>query len=293
MAREEKTLEARIADLELEVERLTRRGRSEEARLDENLRRFGIRGTRGAARLDRNGLQLRQGGNYSQEDAGMITWLPEFAADVNNTPAVPGAVMFSIIDLSGTDTVTSYFTYAMDMQEYMNELTLTSSATGGFEQFVEIAAAAIDVAWTARTANGNQSKISMVAGSGSNAIQILTDTLTFQGSWHVDTDSVLSPTQLTGNVNNYAPTGHLTALVMRLSSDASRDITGIANGTVASRVLYLVNVGAQNIVLKDESASSTEANRFALKGDITIAPDGGVHLIYDNTTDRWRCVGTY
>jgi hypothetical protein len=85
-----------------------------------------------------------------------------------------------------------------------------------------------------------------------------------------------------------------------VSSDASRDITGIvktaisdSDSTGTQPILILLNVGAQNIVLKDESVSSAEANRFALKADITLAPDGGAILVYDSDNSRWRCAGTY
>lgn len=106
----------------------------------------------------------------------------------------------------------------------------------------------------------------------------------------------LSPTQITANQNDYNPTyGGLThewATVLRLTSDASRDITGLAYKHGAE-TLFVVNVGSNNIVLKDESASSTAANRFALNGDITLAPDNSAILWYDSTSTRWRCMARY
>jgi len=122
----------------------------------------------------------------------------------------------------------------------------------------------------------------------------------FMGLWvyqgGLQFDSSMSPAQITANVNDYSPSGsspsYNAASALRLSSDASRDITGMAGG-LAGRVLLIFNVGSFNIVLKDESASSTAANRFALKADITLAPDGSALLWYDSTTSRWRCAGTY
>lgn len=99
----------------------------------------------------------------------------------------------------------------------------------------------------------------------------------------------LTPSQITSNQNNYDPNGLATASSLRLSTDASRDITGIARGS-DGRILLIHNIGSQNIVLKDESGSSTAANRFALNGDVTIAPDVSVELQYDSTSSRWRCV---
>jgi len=103
--------------------------------------------------------------------------------------------------------------------------------------------------------------------------------------------SALSPAQITANQNDYAPTGHATANVVRLSSDASRDITGLA-GVAAGRAVILVNIGAQPIVLKSASSSSTAANRFALSGDYTLAADTAAWLLYDSTSSRWRLVAT-
>lgn len=100
----------------------------------------------------------------------------------------------------------------------------------------------------------------------------------------------ISPSQITSNQNDYSPTGLSTASVLRLSTDASRDITGLAGGS-DGRLLLLHNVGAQNIVLKDESASSTAGNRFALSADVTLAGDQSTLLQYDSTSSRWRVIG--
>lgn len=98
----------------------------------------------------------------------------------------------------------------------------------------------------------------------------------------------ISPTQLTASVNDY-DVGD--SPVVRLSSDASRDVTGLKNGT-HGRLLLIINVGGQNIVLKDESASSVAANRFALHGsaDLTLNAEDSVLVWYDVASLRWRDV---
>jgi hypothetical protein len=100
----------------------------------------------------------------------------------------------------------------------------------------------------------------------------------------------ISPAQITADQDDYNPTGLSTASVLRLSADAPRNITGLQGGS-DGRVLIVMNVGAQNIVLKDDSASSTAANRFALTADITMTPDMSVILLYDSTSSRWRASG--
>lgn len=96
----------------------------------------------------------------------------------------------------------------------------------------------------------------------------------------------ITPTGLTGNVNDYAPPGISLAIVLRLSSDASRTITGVTAGT-AGRVLKLLNVGANNILLTDASGSSTAANRFSFGASITLKPGESVVIWYDATQSRW------
>jgi|GEM_PF-1537138 len=99
----------------------------------------------------------------------------------------------------------------------------------------------------------------------------------------------ISPAQITADQNDYAPTGFATASTLRLSTDASRNITGLAGG--ADGLIKLIhNIGSFNIVLKDESASSTAANRFALNADVTIAADQMALLQYDSISSRWRVI---
>ncbi len=107
---------------------------------------------------------------------------------------------------------------------------------------------------------------------------------------------VISPSQITSNQNDYNPTGIASASVLNLSSDASRSVSGLASGA-EGRVVGILNTGSQTILLLNESASSTAANRFALGGDIAIAAKQAALLRYDGTASRWyaiaRPVGRY
>ena len=103
----------------------------------------------------------------------------------------------------------------------------------------------------------------------------------------------ISPAELTANTDDWNPTDLNISSVIRVSTDASRDLTGIVPASPDDgRVLIIHNIGAQNLVLKDASGSSTAANRFALSGDITLAGDDAVTLQYDTTTNRWRAIGS-
>lgn len=97
----------------------------------------------------------------------------------------------------------------------------------------------------------------------------------------------LTPAQITSNQNNYAPG---VARFYRLSTDASRDITGLSISQVDGQEFEIWNVGSNNLVLKHQDAASTAANRFICTGaaDITLAADEIALARYDSTTARFR-----
>jgi hypothetical protein len=102
----------------------------------------------------------------------------------------------------------------------------------------------------------------------------------------------ISPTQIAANQNDYNPTGLSTASVLRLNSDASRNITGIQGGA-DGRLITIFNVGSNNIVLQDANASSSAANRFAFGMDVTLGANQSISLIYDATSARWRSISLF
>ena len=98
---------------------------------------------------------------------------------------------------------------------------------------------------------------------------------------------VQTPTQWTANTNDFALADATN--ILRPSTDASRDLTGLAGGR-AGRRLQLFNIGSFDLVLKND-VTSTAANRFLLGADLTIGTNEGVVLWYDSATSggRWRC----
>lgn len=100
-------------------------------------------------------------------------------------------------------------------------------------------------------------------------------------------DGAVSPAQITSNQNNYEPTSAHSQFHLRINSDASRNITGMVP-KFDGEMVFVHNVGSQDIVFKDEDASSTAANRFALNSDYSLKPDTSTIAWYDTTTDRWR-----
>lgn len=122
--------------------------------------------------------------------------------------------------------------------------------------------------------------------------ETVTGAYTFSGgitaSGQFTESGIITPTILSANTDNWAPTSLSTARIIRLSTDASRDITGITAGATGRRLL-LCNVGAQNAVLKHD-ATSTAANRFYCPGsaDFTLNANDAVEIWYDITSARWR-----
>lgn len=100
-------------------------------------------------------------------------------------------------------------------------------------------------------------------------------------------DQTTTP-QATADQNNYPlPPGDL----IRLSTDASRNFTGFAGSRPG--VIALVNVGSFDVVIVNDSGSSTAENRVLCHtgGNITLNPGESVFIVYDFESARWRTVG--
>ena len=98
----------------------------------------------------------------------------------------------------------------------------------------------------------------------------------------------ISPAQITANQNDYVP-GPESGL--RLSTDAARNVTGIANG-YDGRVIVIFNVGSFNLSLTHQDVLSAAENRIITNtgATVTLTPDTAALLSYDATTLRWRMI---
>lgn len=97
----------------------------------------------------------------------------------------------------------------------------------------------------------------------------------------------ITPSTLTGDANDYAPTSIANASVLRLATDAKRTLTGITGGT-DGRVMIVLNIGSFPLVLSKENSNSSTINRFDLVEDLTLFGKQNAILIYDLTSARWR-----
>jgi len=107
--------------------------------------------------------------------------------------------------------------------------------------------------------------------------------------------TTISPTGLTADQNDYDPTGFGTADEVRLSTDASRTITGFAapTGTEQTRKT-VINVGSNDLVLAHEDVLSLAANRLvtADAANLTLTAGQAANIAYDTTTTRWRVLSS-
>lgn len=109
----------------------------------------------------------------------------------------------------------------------------------------------------------------------------------------VTLSSVITPSSLAADQDDYTPTSFSTAAIIRQNASADVKITGLDAAASAGRIVLFQNVATSNsITLIDESADSTAANRFSLQGDLLLEPDQSAFLWYDATSARWRAVGT-
>ncbi|MCK1407668.1 hypothetical protein [Bradyrhizobium sp. 76] len=110
---------------------------------------------------------------------------------------------------------------------------------------------------------------------------------------------ILIPAQITANQNDYNPTGLKHAGTLIISTDASRNITGLVPTTVTDatdgREITIYNSGSFNAVLQDQNASSSAANRFDLGGaDVTLGSKQSLTLRYrtQGTLNRWELIAS-
>jgi hypothetical protein len=98
----------------------------------------------------------------------------------------------------------------------------------------------------------------------------------------------IAPAQLTANQNDWNPTGLSAAAVIKIDTDANRDITGLQGG-VEGRMILLEYVGTTSVTIKkDDGATSTAANRFDFLADIVLKPKQQIFLKYNATASRWK-----
>lgn len=163
-------------------------------------------------------------------------------------------------------------------------LALTAAATLGNGHLFLVSADGGDVTLDANSTETINTSLTAVVPDGAMAAVFCdgSNFICFQVSRQAGT---LSPTALSANQDDYAPTGFATAQVLRLSSDASRNITGLsATNNKGQKRIY--NVGTFPIVFTYEDTASAAGNRFAF--GCTLGGGQSMVIEYDLTSSRWR-----
>lgn len=262
----------------------------------------------GRTKLDGRGLQVKA--DTVSGDGGHIAFLEDFNRDLEaEPPSRPVALIsarvnptFMSTKFATVEDAAAYFAAAdpgaYDADPGVGTYGLLDMTAGGGGA-VTLAAVDEDVATvpfggTARVTNPHAA-VFVVETATAAYVVLAAEECHVVGAFY--TGAVLSPAQLTANTDNYAPTGIQSAAVLRLSTDASRNLTGIvptnsAGNAFSGRRLTIINVGAQNLVLVN-NATSTEANRFLMNANLTLNANEAVELMYDAVSSRWRCVGEH
>ena len=109
------------------------------------------------------------------------------------------------------------------------------------------------------------------------------------------TGVIISPTAITGTVNDWAPTGLATALYVNVSLSGTTTLNGLTGGT-AGRTICLLNSSASNLTIAHAAGASAAANRFSMVGATSLVVGTGLNewicFVYDGTASLWRHVGT-
>lgn len=127
------------------------------------------------------------------------------------------------------------------------------------------------------------------AGISEQQISELTNALSSQsGSSSTILEQVTLPDISAAANDLFLPTG---TSFRATATGGAQDVTGFAN-VKAGRGITFLNVGANNLVLRNQNAGSTAENRIitGTGASVTIQPDRSAFLVYDGTTVRWRLI---
>jgi hypothetical protein len=125
--------------------------------------------------------------------------------------------------------------------------------------------------------------------------------VTMVGEWEISRliTSVVTPSQITAQQNDYRPVGINESDILRVNGDTGfRLITGLVKkntGNMASTddgvEVTLRNVSANTLLLTDElgtpAQSSNTNNRFKFGRDVPLFPFRSIDLVYDGTLLKW------
>jgi hypothetical protein len=107
------------------------------------------------------------------------------------------------------------------------------------------------------------------------------------------TNGIITPAQLTANVNNYNPTGFDTCNLIYQDLDANnREITGfLAPAVGINRIIAINNISTlYDLRFTHNDAASVTNNRLLMRDNMqkSIKPNETAIFFYDHNVNRWR-----
>lgn len=104
--------------------------------------------------------------------------------------------------------------------------------------------------------------------------------------------SVISPSQITSDQDDYNPTGFADSTHIRISGDGGIDAITSMSSQSDGETKTFVNVGDYSLYFPGEHPDGTAANRIITGKDLFLLPGDSITFMYDNTSSRWRLINT-
>lgn len=233
-----------------------------------------------------------------KDSAGVTVWTVDNVSGVNDI-TISNAPSEWIAGPAPTYVGATQFTLAGDQTQTFTVGRRVKTTNSGGTVYSIITASAFGVVTTVTISSDSSAldaglsavSYGMLASANSSVPHTVFSTTQFAIRDAFALPGVISPTQITSNQNDYAPTSLSTATLIRLTTDASRNVTGLTGGA-SGRLLTIYNVGSFPIVFTNEDAGSSAANRFTVGADTTLNANESLFLQYDSTTSRWRKINS-
>mgnify|MGYP003461092463 FL=1 len=188
---------------------------------------------------------------------------------------------YTLASSTGTDVTISAGTN-VTLTRTGNDLEIASSGGSG--------AVATDAIWDAKgdLAVGTGANTASRLAVGTDGKQIYADAAESTGlRWG---HSIISPSQITSDQDNYAPTGWAKAQIVRIDADDFRAITSFS-ATFSGDTKTISNVGSFPVYFPGQHPDGTAANRIKTRRDYILFPGESVDIWYDGTASRWEIKG--